>query len=138
MIEVKLNFATIDDALEAIGKLAGITTAGVSIDDAPAKKKATPAQKNAAATNDGFDEPAAKAPAKGKKAAKKAVPSVDELKAHIMEHAGEGPEQPAAIKEYVRSFGVAKISDMTEAQRQDAFDGAEEYFGAETEEDPMD
>lgn len=138
MIEVKLTFPTIDDALEAIGKLAGVTTSSVSIDDeAPAKaKKATPAQKAAKATVDEFEEAPAKAAKAGKKA-KKAAPSVDELKAHILELAGDGADQPTKVKEYVRSFGVAKISDMTEAQRIEAFNGAEEYFGAEDEEDPM-
>lgn len=138
MIEVKLTFATIDDALEAVQKLAGITTEGVSIDDeAPKTKKATPAQKAAAATNDGFDEPAAATKGKGKKAKAK-VPSVDELKAAILAFAGDGADQPNKVKEYVRSFGVAKISDMTEAQRAEAFDGAEAYFAEEGEEDPMD
>lgn len=136
MIEVKLTFPTIDDALAAVSLLAGITTSGVDVEEKPAKK-ATPAQKAAKATVDEFDEPAAK-PAKAGKKAKAKVPSVDELKAHILELAGDGADQPTKVKEYVRSFGVAKISDMTEAQRAEAFNGAEEYFAAEEEADPMD
>jgi hypothetical protein len=135
MIEIKLTFATNDDALEALQKLAGITTAGVSIDDAPTKpKKETPKAKAEKATKDAFED-APKATGKGKK---KAVPTVEELKAHILAHAGNGADQPEKVKEYVRSFGVAKISDLTEAQRQEAFDGAEAHFAAEEgEEDPM-
>lgn len=141
MIQLTIAFATIDEAHEALGKLNGVSTAAVSIDDtAAAPKKQTPKAKADAATKDGFaDEP--KKPA-GKKAAAKKAPSIDELKAHILEHAGDGADQPAKVKEYVRSFGVTKISDLTEAQRQEAFDGAEEYFAAqggdeEGEEDPM-
>lgn len=140
MIELKLTFPTIDDALEAVQKLSGVTTSSVSIDDdAPAKpKKATPKAKADAATKEAFDD----APKAGKKGGKKkSAPSVDELKAHILEHAPDGPDQPEAIKEFVRSFGVSKISDLTEAQRQEAFDTAEEYFAGddegEEEEDPM-
>lgn len=141
MIELKLTFPTIDDALEAVQKLSGVTTSSVSIDDdAPVKpKKATPKAKAEAATKEAFDD----APKAGKKGGKKkSAPSVDELKAHILEHAPDGPDQPEAIKEFVRSFGVSKISDLTEAQRQEAFDTAEEYFAGEDaegelEEDPM-
>lgn len=144
MIKVELAFATLDEAHEALGKLNGvaIATVGTTSDDVAttAPKKQTPKAKADAATKDGFaDEP--KKPA-GKKAAAKKAPSIDELKAHILEHAGDGEDQPARVKEYVRSFGVTKISDLTEAQRQEAFDGAEEYFAAqggdeEGEEDPM-
>jgi hypothetical protein len=152
MIELKLSFPTIDDALEAIQKLAGVGMAGVVVSDAAAKpKKETPTKKAEAATKSAFEEaPAAEpeaATAKGKPGRKskatKAAPTVDELKAHILEHAGSGPDQPVLVKEYVRSFGVAKISDLTEVQRQEAFDGAAEYFGGATEaetegeDDPM-
>lgn len=142
MIKVELAFATLDEAYEALGKLNGVSVVGTTSDDVEttAPKKQTPKAKADAATKSGFDDDVK--PAKGKKAAAKKVPSLDELKAHILEHAGDGEDQPARVKEYVRSFGVAKISDLTEAQRQEAFDGAEEYFAAqrgdeEGEEDPM-
>jgi hypothetical protein len=135
MIEIKITVATTDEALEVISKLAGVTTANVDAEE-PKVKKATPKAKAEAATENAFEE-AAK-PAKGKKAAKKAAPTVDELKDHIIGLAGDSADQPVKIKEYVKSFGVIKISDMTEAQRQEAFDGAEAYFAADSEEDPMD
>lgn len=138
MITLTITFPTVDDALEAVTKLAGVTTANVSIeDDEPkAPKKSTPKAKAEAATREAFTEEPKVAKGKGKK---KSAPSIDELKAHILAHAPEG--DPDAVKEFVRSFGVTKISDMTEAQRQEAFDGAEEYFSGDDadggEEDPM-
>lgn len=142
MIKVELTFATIDDAHTALAKLNGVE-ASVSdvggIEAVVAEKKAakpTPAAKAKAATTAAFT-----APAKGK--AKKAfVPSVDETKAKILELAGDDESQPDRVKAYVTSFGVKNISAMTDEQRTEAYNSAEQYFGEleseeEEEEDPM-
>jgi hypothetical protein len=141
MIEVTIKLATTDDLLTLAQTLSGVngaTLVGAANNAAEVvakPKKETPAAKAAAATTAAFTE---EKPTKGKGKKGKSAPSIDELKAHILSHAGEGADQPEKIKEYVRTFGVIKISDMTEAQRQEAFDGAEAYFAEEEEEeDPM-
>lgn len=135
MIKIEITCATADDALSVISKLAGVDVAVSGSDEAaPAAKakKETPSAKAKAATTAAFEEPKGRGRGKAAK-----VPTADELKAHILKVAGD--DQPDRIKEYVGSYGVKKISDMDDAQRKDAFDGAEAFFAGEEdgEEDPM-
>lgn len=133
MFQLNLQFSTIEALQDAVLKLSGEgSIAGGDEAKKPTKAAAKKAE-TAAATTAGLDAPKAPAAVKGKAA--KAV-SVDELKAHILTFvdASEGDK----IKEFVRTFGVVKISDLSEAQRKQAFDAAEEHFGAAAgEDDPM-
>lgn len=133
MIKIEITCATADDALAVVSKLAGVDVAVSSEETAVEKpKKETPTAKAKAATKEAFEEQAPKGRGRGK--AK--VPTAEELKDHILKVAGN--DQPERIKEYVASYGVKKISDMDDAQRKDAFDGAEAFFADEDgEEDPM-
>lgn len=150
MIKLELTFPTLDEAHEALGKLNGIAVESASTEEVKPKKKATPKQKADAETENAFEEDEApakastKSKAKTKTKAKGKAPSVDELKSHILECAGDDPEANANIKEFVRSFGATKISDLTVAQRKEAMDSAADYFSpaddddaGEDEEDPM-
>lgn len=140
MVKIELTFATLDEAHEALGKLAGVsyTISGDTtiIDEVvPAKgKKETPKAKNDKATKAAF---ATGESAKGKK--KKFT--IDEVRDHILSVAGDSEDQPQRVKDYMSSFGVKKISEMTEDQLVKAHEGAAEYFASfvaeEDEEDPM-
>lgn len=138
MFQLNLQFSTIEALQDAVLKLSG-ENAAAGTDDAPKKTTKAAAKKaeTAAATTAGLSAPAAPAPVKGKAA--KAV-SVDDLKAHILTFVE--PTEGDKIKEFVRTFGVVKISDLTEAQRKQAYDAAAEHFGGAAaeggEDDPMD
>ena len=145
-INISIECSNEDEALDVVSKIAGITS---DTSTTTTTKKATPKQAAAAATTEDATPPSKPATAKKKKAAPKkkaaSAPTVDELKAKILEAAGgdmTNPEVAANVKEYVASMGVAKISDMDEETRQSAFDGAEAYFedgdeGDDEEDDPM-
>lgn len=137
MIKVELTFSTLEDAHAAISKLAGVDTDSVTIDEQPATtpkpKKETPKQVADKVTKAAFDD-------KPKKGGKKKAISVEELKEKIVAVSGDDEGQPQRVKDYIKSFGVQKISEMTDEQRQKAFDDADDYFGEaeeEEEEDPM-
>lgn len=137
MYTLSMTFSTADELQEAVNKLNGVEAAAT-----PAKKP-TNTTKGQDATKAAFAEkPAAAAPkAKGKKA----VPTSEELKAHILEHVGDDADASNNVKAFIKSFGVGKIGDMTDAQRQKAFDATEAHFAKlnagededDAEEDPM-
>lgn len=125
MYTLTINIATADELQEVVNLLNGVP--GVEVEQPAAPVKATTNKaKGAAATAAAFKEPPAKAPAvKGKKAL-----TVDDVKGHILDHAGDGPESSANVKEYVKTFGVAKLSDMDQPTLNKAHAGAEAYFAA--------
>lgn len=125
-------------------ELQGVVNKLNDVDAAPAPKKATNATKGAAATKEAFAEKPAAAPKAAAAKGKKAAPTVDQLREHILNQAGDDASASDNVKAFVKTFGVGKIGDMTEAQRQKAHDTAEEYFAnlggeaeEEAEEDPM-
>lgn len=121
MIKLTLEFATPEAAADALLKLSGADTGA-----APAAgKKPTAAEKKAAATA----ATASAATAGGSPAPK--TPSVDDIKAAILKWAAGDNDK---VKEFVRSFGIAKISDSSEAIRAQM---AEKLAEAPAAEDPM-
>lgn len=143
MIEIKITLPTVDDAMEVIQKLAGVNlkVEAANIGDAEivAKpKKETPKAKADKATKAAYDE----AP-KGKAKTKAAQEiTLEVVKERVLELIGDDADGPDRIKEFVRGFGVSKLSDMTAKQLKQAYDTAEEFFNGksedeEIEEDPM-
>lgn len=141
MFQLTLTFSTHDELQAAVNAIGGVdvaTLAGGTITTPP--KTPTNKVKGKAATEAAFTE---KAPVTAGKKTK--VPTVEELKQHILEHAGDAPDANEKVKAYVRTFGVAKLSDMDDATRAKALKGAEAHFasleaddeGGEEEEDPM-
>lgn len=137
MFQLTVNYPTVEALQNAVLLLSGEgSVAGA--DEQPAKPTKAAAKKaeTAAATTAGLAAPGK--PAAAGKGKAKAV-SVEELKAHILTFVE--PTDGEAIKAFVRTFGVVKISDLTEAQRKQAYDAAAEHFGAGEagagEDDPM-
>lgn len=141
MIKLELTFATLDDTLEAVTRLAGLNVQTSIGGDAAAPKKETPTAKAKKATEDAFAAPAAEG--KGKKGGKKKDRATyqEEVKKKILKASEDFEDGKQMVKDYVASFGVASLSDMTDEQLQAADDGVEDYFAVdesdEAEEDPM-
>lgn len=123
-VKLTLEFATAEAAADALAKLTGTDLGSVEEPKKPGKAKETKAEATA--------QTKAATTAKGAPAAK--APSVDEVKAAILKWAGSGADQAEKVKEFVRSFGITKISDSTEAIRVQM---AERINEAPAPEDPM-
>lgn len=128
-IKLTLEFATAEHAQEALAKLTGTSVENVVTEPKkPTKGKASEAKAEAAAfvkaSHDSPKAPAAKAP------------SVDEIKEEIRKWAGTGADAKDKTTTFVRSFGVAKMSDTTEAIRVAMLEKLLED-GGEAQEDPM-
>lgn len=143
-VTISVECSTEDEALEVVQRLNGVTTGSAEeAEPAPAPKKAakkaTTKQKSAEKTKAAFDEDETEAeetPAKKKGRSKKA-PTVEQLKAHLAECAGDvtDPDVASSLKSYVNSFGVPNVSAMSDEQRIEAYQGAEEYFSGGSEEE---
>ena len=141
-VTISVECSTEDEALEVVQRLNGVGGDAAEVAEAaPKAKKVTPTAKAAAATKAAFEDEPKAAAAKGK--GKKKVPTVDETKKKIGECAGDitDPEVAAQVKAYINSFGVPNVSGMSDEQRVEAFNGAEDYFagedGDDEEEDPL-
>ena len=105
---------------------------------APAKKKTTK-QVSADKTSEAFDSPDAPAPIEAEPVAEvaevQAEPSVDDVKSAILGWAGDGEDQMAKVKGFLKSCGVDRIGLMTGAMRAEAI--AKLAKGFELEADPL-
>lgn len=135
MFELKIQYSTIDQLQDAVLKLGGdVNQMSLPLDETveekPKKKTKAAAkkEKTKAATKAGLKSPK-------KPAAVAEGVSLEALKEHILSLID--PSEGGKIKEYVGTFGVTKISDLSDDQRQEAFDGAEEFFQGDDEADPM-
>lgn len=134
-----LNFATQEELIDFANTLSGANSNSPAASAPAAVEK--PKAPSKAAEKKAVTKAATEAPMKApKKPAAKAV-TLEELKAHILQFidASEGDK----IKEYVRTSGAGKFSELDDAQRADLYARAEAYFGGEAEvaaeddEDPM-
>lgn len=107
-VSLTLNFPSAEAAAEALAKLNGVALT----DAAPEKKPRANAKETKA---EAATQTKAAGTAGGSPAAK--APSVDDIKGQILKWAGSGADQGEKVKEFVRSFGIVKISDATEAIR---------------------
>lgn len=140
-----LNFATQEELIDFANTLSGAnsnTLAGVPNCSNPAPAVAADKPKvSKAAEKKAVTKAATEAPMKApKKPSAKAV-TLEELKAHILNFVDQS--EGDKIKEFVRTSGAGKFSELDDAQRADLYARAEEYFGggseaaAEDDEDPM-
>jgi len=139
MFELKINFATIEALQDAVAKLnSDGAQHNLPLADAAPKAPTKAAVKKAAtaeATTEALAAPKKPAAVKGK-ATKYTLAQLKEHVATLVD-----PSEGEKIKGFARSFGVAKYSDLSESQIQEAYAGAAAYFAEgeaeETEEDPM-
>lgn len=140
MFELKISYPTIEELQSAVAKL---NSDGSQLNlplaaEAKAPTKAA-AKKAATATATVEELPAPKKPAGVKGKTKY---TLDQLKAHVATLVD--PSEGEKIKGFAKSYGVAKYSDLSEAQIQQAYADAETYFASaegeaeEAEADPMD
>ena len=133
MIELLLKFNTIDELNDVVARLNGVESVGQVASPEPAKTSKAKKNKETAAENTEGAAPKPAAPAA-------IAPDLDTLKAQISKwsqgQGGDANAQSARIKEFVRGFGVAKISDMTDEQRLAASKKIASAPAA-AEEDPM-
>jgi hypothetical protein len=122
-----LEFATTEAAQEALSKLNGTSLADATTAERKPRGKASEAKAEAAASvkasHDSPKAPAAKAP------------SVDEIKEAIRAWAGAGADAKDKTRTFVRSFGIAKMTDTSEAIRVAMLEKLQE--AGDTVEDPM-
>lgn len=124
-VKVVLEFSTTEAAQEALAKLNGVSLEHATETVKP--KKATAKAEAAAAVKAGANAPAAPAPK---------APTVDEIKDAIRKWAGTGADSKDKVTNFVKSFGIAKMSDTTEAIRISMLEKLSEE-GGEALEDPM-
>lgn len=137
-VTVTHTFDTHEEAHEHLAKLTGVSLSdahvGTTADAAPKKAgrpKASETKETAAAQTKAANA-APKAPANK-------APTLEEIKAEIAEWAGTGDAETVKKKvtDFVRSFGVAKMSDTTDAIRTQMRERIAEDGGSEADEDPM-
>lgn len=129
MFTLSMQFATLEDLQDAAMKL--------SEQQAPAQKAVSKAVEKKAEVTKATTAGAAPKAAASLKGAKAKKYNLAQLKEHILTLV-DGSEGEA-IKAYVRTFGVAKFSDLTDENIQEAYAGAEAYFaGVEDAEDSED
>lgn len=158
MFQLKLEFPTLESLQDAVQRLTGndnqyslplsvVQCGGVASTATPTPKATTKAAEKkaavASATNEGMEAP--KVPAAVKKAGRPAKTTttnytLQQLKDYVLTFvdASEGDK----IKEFARSRGVSKYSDLSESQIQEAYAAAETFFSGSdvvtVEEDVMD
>lgn len=125
-VKVVLEFSTTEAAQEALAKLNGVSLEHATTETVK-PKKATAKAEAAAAVKAGANAPAAPAPK---------APTVDEIKDAIRKWAGTGADSKDKVTNFVKSFGIAKMSDTTEAIRVSMLEKLSEE-GGEALEDPM-
>lgn len=133
-VQVTLTFSTAAAAAEALNKLDGVSVETVTTS---AGKRGAKTKETAAA------ETTAAATATAKPAAK--APSIDDIKKALnakVGFSGEGKpnaQQSEAISKFVRSFGIVKMSDSTDAIRLQMAEKLAEMPDASeaAEDDPM-
>lgn len=126
-VKVVLEFSTTEAAQEALAKLNGVSLADASEPTSPTRGRKPTAKAEAAA--------AVKATASAPSAPAPKAPTVDEIKEAIRKWAGTGADSKDKVTNFVKSFGIAKMSDTTEAIRVSMLEKLSEE--GEALEDPM-